>query len=115
MKNEILRYQIEFDYEWREWTKKIPYINFPGEWNVKIIPPFSGAMIRFKVKKIGSDKCVSVYLDCHHSLGYYGEDGNEPYWEIYPSIDGDTTRFGLNDITEMLKEIEKSLNHKEIP
>lgn len=113
MIDSTLRYKIENDYEWREWIKNIPYINFPPDWNVKIMPPFGGAMIRFKVKKNDSDKCVSVYLDCHHSLGYYGESGNEPYWEIYPAFDGDTARFDINNIKEIMEEIEKSLNHKE--
>ena len=64
--------------ESQKWTKEIPNINFHEEWDIKITPPFGGAVVRFRV----NDR-VSVYLDCYNRLGVW--DG--PYWEIYPVND----------------------------
>ena len=60
-------------FEWEKWTKEIPYINFPERFEVKIIPPFTGAVIRFLVRdKEYPSASVSVYLDCYEILGIYG-------------------------------------------
>ena len=94
-------------FEWEKWTKEIPYINFPERFEVKIIPPFTGAVIRFLVRdKEYPSVNVSVYLDCYEILGIYGS----PYWEIYPYIDGDTYRCGINEIDELLQVITKSID-----
>lgn len=103
-----LSLKLEKSDEWMNWINKIPFINFPKEWNIQIIPPFSGAIIRFRVNKKIEDKdnYVSVYLDCYNRLACYGE----PYWEIYP-YEGDVFRCGMNDIDALLKAIEISLNN----
>ena len=100
-----IEYEYDKERKTREIGETIPYLNFPNEWEVKITPPFSGASIRFMAKK--NDKTVSVYLDCFNSLGYVGE----PYWEIYPAVNGDCERFLLNEHKEMIKSIDKSLNN----
>lgn len=86
-----------------EIIEKIPCLKFPSDYEVKIIPPMAGAIIRFHIKK--GKALVSVYLDFYDMLGYYGS----PYWEIYPYKDGDTYRCGLNDTDELLEAIEESL------
>jgi hypothetical protein len=98
----VQRYDIEEKEKWREWIAKIPAINFPSEWAVKVIPPFCGAMARFLVQENG--KTVSVYLDCHAALGAC----TAPYWEIYP-YDDDTFRCAMNDVDELLGAIRHSL------
>ena len=99
-------------------TDKIPCIKFKPDWNVKVIPPFGGATMRFTVERGG--KRVSVYCDHFGCLGFFCDsDGNEaPYWEMYPrtyrEADGelyqDTMRFALQDADRLVKEIECELN-----
>lgn len=96
------------DEYYRKWIDKLPSFNFDPSWNVKIIPPFAGAAVRFQVKR--GDAHVSIYADFDSSLGYWGDD--EPYWEIYPFGD-DTWRCGINDTEDLLKHIELSLVEQE--
>ena len=81
------RIRYEMDRGWRKWRDKIPTLQFPDGWKVRIIPPFVGATVRFVAEGI------SVYLDCHDSLGCVGE----PYWEIHPA---DNAEHGLGRIRE---------------
>lgn len=100
-------YMLPYDYdkamETRKWVSEIPYIKFDPSWEVKVIPPFGGATVRFLVKKNG--KTVSVYLDCYDRLGCV----EAPYWEAYP-ISEDVARFLLNDVNELVEAITKELN-----
>lgn len=98
----IERYDIEAEQDWRGWVDKIPAIQFDAGWKVQVIPPFSGALARFRVT-VG-DKTVSVYLDGYDALGYFGE----PYWEVYP-VDGDVGRCAMEDTDELLSLIRKSI------
>lgn len=92
-------------FEWNKWIKLIPNIKFKEKWEIKIIPPFGGAIIRFLVYD-GKNQ-VSVYLDCYDELGCYGE----PYWEIYP-YNEDVCRYKMNDIESLLKGIEESFDQR---
>ena len=89
-------------FEWDKWSKEIPRLNFNSDWNVKIIPPFGGAIIRFNCEKNGN--YADVYLDCYDELGYFGS----PYWEIYP-YDNDVYRCGINETEELLQRISEVL------
>lgn len=89
---------------WQEWKKYIPSLKFDPSWEVTIIPPFSGAMIRFIVQKENSRR-ISVYLDCYDVLGSFGA----PYWEIYPYENG-TYRVAMNDTEELMKSIGYALD-----
>lgn len=72
------------------------------DWEVKIIPPFGGAIIRFLVAN--SRGWVSVYLDGYNMLG--GVRG-EAYWEVY---DGeDIERFKIGESEQMMARIEEKL------
>lgn len=94
--------------EYRKWSKEIPFINFPNEWNIKIIPPFLGAIARFYITlKKCSKVNTSVYLDCYDLLGFV----ERPYWEIYP-INGIPERCLMNDTKRLLELIEISLNQQ---
>ena len=99
------RVEIEEKEEWRKWVEEIPALRFKEDWNVKVIPPFAGAIARFMIEKDGN--YVSVYLDCYEKLGYFGE----PYWEIYP-YEYDTYRVAMNKTDELLAAIDKSLNEE---
>ena len=94
----------EFDraFETRKWIKKIPYIKFPADWEVQIIPPFSGAIARFRV-----NNKVSIYLDVYDLLGCYGE----PYWEVYPHKD-DVYRCKMAETDILIRAISESIEQQ---
>ena len=98
-KMRIERFKIEESQKWFDEVELIPYIQFPTEWKVRIIPPFRDAVVRFQVKlPCGTDK--SVYLDTRDSLGYWGC----PYWEVYP-YQGDVGRCNREDVVTLLDMI----------
>ncbi len=105
--NAYFNYQNEFEHT--KWIEKIPYISFPSEWQVQVIPPFGGAIVRFRIKH-PNENYVSVYLDGYDLLGIYytEENGFEPYWEICPYED-DVYRCKMNDTNELLEAIKYSL------
>lgn len=107
MTTKITRYELEDQEDWRGWLDKIPSLDFPKGWHVKIIPPFAGALVRFQVT---TDKggWSSIYLDVNEALGYFGE----PYWEIYP-YNGDTARCAINDTKHLMQYIRQSLEERE--
>jgi hypothetical protein len=93
------RHEIEKAEEWMRFMKELPMIPFPTGWMVQVIPPFAGALARFRVRlPSGAEK--SVYFDAHNALGYM--DG--PYWEVYP-VQGDTGRCDMADVDELLRLI----------
>ena len=98
----IERWEVERVEQWRDWAEKIPALKFNPDWEVKISPPFAGAIARFIV-----NGKISVYLDAHCVLGFYLD--NAPYWEIYP-VDGDTYRVGIDDTTELMEVIQGALD-----
>lgn len=100
MDETIARYKIEDSEKWRDFIKTMPYITFPADWQVAIIPPFGGAIARFRVKlPTGQER--SVYFDAYEKLGYYG---GEPYWEVYP-YQGDIGRCDMDDVSTLLEMI----------
>jgi len=54
MDNYIERFNVERTEEWDKWMQKIPALKFSSDWDVKIIPPFGGALTSFYVKESGS-------------------------------------------------------------
>lgn len=101
----VISAKAEKEFEWRKWAQEIPYINWPEVWEVKAIPPFNGAIIRYFVRPIGrpENEHVSIYLDCYDILGLWGE----PYWEIHPHND-DIFRCNMNDTTALIEAIGES-------
>ena len=96
------------DYE--EWRTKLPYLNFKPDWQVKILPPWGGAIIRFVIKK--NDIVVSVYFDCDDRLGYV----RSPYWEIYATFSTggqvkEPERFLYGEEDEMINRISTLLDN----
>lgn len=82
-----------------EKMSEIPWISFPSDWKVQIIPPFCGAIARFRVE-LPDGRTKSIYLDYFDRLGSFGQ----PYWECYP-CDGDTFRCAMDETDELLKAI----------
>lgn len=66
----------------------------------KAIPPFGGALVRYRVKDTATGKTVSVYLDCYDLLGYFGS----PYWEVYPCGE-DVGRCHMSNVDSLLEMI----------
>lgn len=105
-------YRISTEYhnkfESNKWRLEIPYINFPSDYEIKIIPPINSAVIRFLVKYKNSDNEISVYLDCYDLLASFGE----PYWECYSTKFGDVIRCKMNDTEQLLININELLGNK---
>jgi hypothetical protein len=100
MERHQLRVVYDIAFEPRKWMNRIPHIKFPADWEVQIIPPFSGAIARFRV-----NNKVSVYLDGYDILGFVGE----PYWEVYPHKD-DVYRCAMNNVDDLIVAIQESLD-----
>lgn len=98
MNKMLMSAEMEKEFEWRAWSQKIPFIPFPKGWEVQIIPPFCAAIVRFRVNT-PKRKGISVYLDGYEQLGHFGE----PHWEVYPDVEGNNSRFAMNDIDGLLK------------
>lgn len=98
------RYQIENKQKWREEIVTMPWIQFPADWKIQIIPPFGDAVVRFRVT-LPSGAVRSVYLDARCSLGaVLDENGPIPYWEVYPH-QGDVGRCDKENVAELLAMI----------
>lgn len=92
----IERYQLERDENWRDFAHRMPYIQFPADWKICIIPPFAGAFARFLVE-LPDGRKKSIYFDANDSLGCVGQ----PYWEVHP-VRGDCGRCLMYEIEELL-------------
>ena len=91
--------------ETREWTSSIPPITFPSDWQVHIVPPFAGAVVRFLVAK--DNKYASIYLDGYGILGAE----EEPYWEVFTPIeDSFPRRCPMEDTDTLMTLIHKALS-----
>ncbi len=107
MKNYGLIQKYEEMMEHMKWVQEIPYISFPSDWEIAIMPPFLGAVVRFRVKK--GDAEISIYLDCYDNLGCYGS----PYWEVYP-YEEDVFRCDMLDTESLLKAIGESISGQSV-
>ncbi len=92
--------------QWEILAFEMPFLKFPKDWEVSIIPPFGGASCRFRVRLSGKNKGkeISVYFDSEDALGSC----KQPYWEAYP-IGNDTERFILGEEERMILAIDKEL------
>ena len=92
------RYLVESQERWHEWDRLMPQLHFKENWGVTIIPPFGGAIIRFRVEHNG--RCVSVYFDGYDRLGIVGQ----PYWEVYDFNEG-PYRFLYDEVGDLMDYI----------
>ena len=73
------RYEVERAEDWHSWIDKIQPFELRQGYTIKVIPPFAGAVIRFHIGHISSDRTVSIYFDGFDNLGVVGY----PYYEAY--------------------------------
>jgi len=111
---DMRRTEIERDEDWRDEIQQMPWLDFPESWQVQIIPPFGGALARFKVRRDDTPKgqCVSVYYDAHSRLGFMPYS----YWEVYPcpSEDmerGECRRHRHDEVEGLMASIAESLDY----
>lgn len=91
------------DAYYRRWVSQIPYIPFDPKWDVRAVPPWGGALVRYLIAFRGAK--VSVFLDGDNSLGC----GPEPaYWEVYP-FQGDVFRCCIDETEVLASAIKESL------
>lgn len=101
-------YDVAETFEWRKWQAEIPFIPLKPDWIFRPVPPFGVGVVRFGVRHKDHDKShVSIYLDCYDQAGCVGQ----PYWEIYP-IDGDCARYMMNEVDDLVKGIQQSLDEQ---
>lgn len=81
------RRRLERDEKWGEHCYDMPFIALRVGYEIQVIAPFAGALLRFRIKHLESDKQISVYYDINDALGIVGV----PYYEAY-AINGDTIR-----------------------
>ncbi|MCK5016801.1 MAG: hypothetical protein KAS32_06975 [Candidatus Peribacteraceae bacterium] len=89
--------------KWHDWVRerKIPELNFPSDWSVRVLPSFMGAAARFHI----DNDTISVYLDLDSSCGIYKD--NEPYWEVNDFKSETIYRFGVDDVEGLFACIEE--------
>jgi hypothetical protein len=97
---------MERDRKWRERAGQVPFLRLDPDWEIAVVPPFTGADARMFIRK--GEARVSVYLDFDGRLGAM----DEPYWEVYP-VDGDTSRHLLNDADGLVAAIRQSFAEQE--
>ena len=107
---EVTKILCEYDrvQETRKQMTELPVLHFEKEWDVKILPPFGGAVIRFWINYNG--KHVSVYFDAYSELGYMVDENDNPipYFEFY---DGeDCYRYYMDESEKMMEDIKNFLN-----
>ena len=103
------RYNVENEQDWRGEIVRIPWLHFRGDWQVRIIPPFGDAVVRFQVI-LPSGTLKSIFMDSRNSLGIWGGITTpEPYWEVYP-YQGDVGRCALDDTIMLMEMIQDETN-----
>ena len=90
-----------------KWFDKIPSINFKQNWNVKILPPTGGVIVRFRVIRKEDNSEVSVYLDCYDMLKHVGQ----PYWEVFSIKTGECLICFMNEADELINIIDYLLKN----
>lgn len=108
-----IRYKVEQEQRWQDEVARLPWIQFPSDWKVKVIPPYGDAVVRFLVT-LPDGREKSVYHDSRASLGEYFDDMDEPipYWEVYP-VNGDVGRCGTDEVELLLEMIAEGSEEQE--
>lgn len=94
-------YEAQNELYCREWAAEIPFFKLPPHISIAVIPSFAGALARFLLRNEITKKDISVYFDAYNFLGFYGE---EPYWELFPNLEGDVSRYKMSDIDDLINE-----------
>lgn len=99
------RHEVETEQCWIEEAKTMPLLRFPQEWQIQIIPPFSDAVVRFKIT-LPSGLEKSVFLDSRCSLTKLFDPAGRPipYWEV-SQVHGKYGRCKKDDLAGLLELI----------
>jgi hypothetical protein len=95
-------------FEAEKWAAQIPSINFPMAWQVKVLPAYKNAVIRYMVSsKAGSQ--VSVLFDPY---GIHTDEVGE-YWDVYCSELSTDNRatINLHDVKKLKLVISQMLKN----
>lgn len=113
VEEKLKRYHVENEQDWKGEIVRIPWLHFRGDWQVRVIPPFGDAVIRFQVI-LPSGTLKSIYMDSRNSLGVWSNNMNapEPYWEVYP-YRGDVGRCDLADTIMLMEMIQDETDGEE--
>jgi hypothetical protein len=90
---------VDLKHHWLSHIHLIPDINFPSHWNVRLVAPYGGALVRFVV-----NGKVSVYFDVDGSLSSM----RVPHWEVAVLDDPDRSsplRFLAAETKELIEAI----------
>lgn len=94
------------DRKMREFDVSFDIPQMPKWIRIKVYWPFGGAFARAMFYEAGvKENYISAYLDVTDELGYM----QKPYFEIYPNMDGDCSRFLMDEQDRMYAEIVKTL------
>jgi len=109
--------KVEDELEYFKWMEEIPEIPMEklSKYKIQIIPPFFGAIVRYRfINPVNENNC-SVLLDGYGFFGFtwLNKDlGHEPYWEVY-SGHGDNLRILLKDTKRLIDTIIRCMEKEE--
>lgn len=105
----VSRIEVENTERWFDWHEDIPALKFDPEWSVKVVPPFTGVLVRFFVYS-AKGNMVSVCLDAFDRIGI----SETPFWEVSPYLDDNKQeRFSIYDAEELVKGIRAALEWRD--
>ena len=88
-----------------DFTDLIPFLNFPNEWSIKILPPQLGCYIRFIIKRDLKEITVSLYRNGIREF----------YWEITPYPKSYNIYIcPIEDSNKLVKAIHRALGNQRI-
>lgn len=88
----------------RDWSKKMPKLRFPPEWEVCIQPPWALVDVRFVVWE-GPHR-VSVLFEIDDIPG----NSNITGWKVWPMADNEEERLWPDDAEGLMDAIRRSLD-----
>jgi hypothetical protein len=99
------RREVEMEQGWIDVAETMPKLQFPSDWEITMMPPFSGVDVRFRVT-LPSGLTKSVFFDSRCALGncfdFYGKP--IPHWEVSP-VGAKAGRCEKNNITTLMEMI----------
>ena len=90
--------------DFNEWSKIIPFINFPPEWQIQVLPQGRRQIARFRVTKHDFEGYISIIFE---------EYCDQLQWEVAQVFEGDVEtnppRLAPEETKELIECIAKKL------
>ncbi len=86
------------------WSRELPYIKWPADWEVQFIPSYD-TLLRGRIRL--NDKWAAFYFDGYAIAGCYGS----PYWETYCPIRSECWRYDMDDVKGLLEGFAEILSY----